>query len=485
MSITNSGVSDQPPFQALIIDDDADRGETLRACLQFIELECHVFDFVSWLQQSRAFALDSVGVVLIGESSLPIALNKLVAELDRGVVIPKLLTCDWPELDHEAFAQSGILGVLEQPYRYPQLLDWLHQCALLRERGITEPRALPDMPGFVGQSAPIREIRHLIAQVAPRDISVLITGESGTGKEVVARCLHEHSPRRDGPFVPVNCGAIPSELLESELFGHEKGAFTGAISSRPGRFELANGGTLFLDEIGDMPLPMQVKLLRVLQERQFERVGGSKTLEVDVRIVTATHKNLELMIQDGQFREDLYYRLNVFPIEMPALRYRLEDLPLLINNLSRQLDETGAGRLQFHPAALESLRLHPWPGNVRELANLVERLSIIHPGGVIGVSELPPKFRHIEEPDPERYARPELPLQVDTEQPAASAEVAAIEALPAEGVDLKAWLESHEQRLIHQALDATDQVVSKAARLLQIRRTTLVEKMRKYGIERQ
>ncbi|GAB0153069.1 sigma-54 dependent transcriptional regulator [Marinobacterium sp. BA1] len=485
MSITNSGVSDQPPFQALIIDDDADRRETLRACLQFIELECHVFDFVSWLQQSRAFALDSVGVVLIGESSLPIALNKLVAELDRGPVIPKLLTCDWPELDQAAFAQSGILGVLAQPYRYPQLLDWLHQCALLRERGITEPRALPDMPGFVGQSAPIREIRHLIAQVAPRDISVLITGESGTGKEVVARCLHEHSPRRDGPFVPVNCGAIPSELLESELFGHEKGAFTGAISSRPGRFELANGGTLFLDEIGDMPLPMQVKLLRVLQERQFERVGGSKTLEVDVRIVTATHKNLELMIQDGQFREDLYYRLNVFPIEMPALRDRLEDLPLLINNLSQQLDETGSGRLQFHPTALESLRLHPWPGNVRELANLVERLSIIHPGGVIGVSELPPKFRHIEEPDPERYARPELPLQVDTDQPVVSAEVAAVEALPAEGVDLKAWLESHEQRLIHQALDATDQVVSKAARLLQIRRTTLVEKMRKYGIERQ
>ncbi|WP_417764761.1 sigma-54 dependent transcriptional regulator [Shewanella chilikensis] len=485
MSITNQGVSGQLPFQALVIDDDAIRRDALRTCLQFIEVECHVFDFVSWLQQGKSFSLDTIGVVLIGESSLPIALNKLVAELDRGPVIPKLLTCDWPELDQASFAQSGILGVLAQPYRYPQLLDWLHQCALLRERGITEPRALPDMPGFVGQSAPIREIRHLIAQVAPRDISVLITGESGTGKEVVARCLHEHSPRRDGPFVPVNCGAIPSELLESELFGHEKGAFTGAISSRPGRFELANGGTLFLDEIGDMPLPMQVKLLRVLQERQFERVGGSKTLEVDVRIVTATHKNLELMIQDGQFREDLYYRLNVFPIEMPALRDRLEDLPLLINNLSQQLDETGSGRLQFHPAALESLRLHPWPGNVRELANLVERLSIIHPGGVIGVSELPPKFRHIEEPDPERYVRPELPLPVDTEQATASAEVAAAEALPAEGVDLKAWLESHEQRLIHQALDATDQVVSKAARLLQIRRTTLVEKMRKYGIERQ
>ncbi|MDY6890719.1 MAG: sigma-54 dependent transcriptional regulator [Pseudomonadota bacterium] len=479
----DSRAADPLAFQALIIDDDAQRREKLRTCLQFIELECHVFDFVSWLQQSKHFALDAVGVVLIGESSLPIALNKLVAELDRGPVIPKLLTCDWPELDQAAFAQAGVLGVLEQPYRYPQLLDWLHQCALLRERGVIEPRVLPDMPGFVGQSAPIREIRHLIAQVAPRDISVLITGESGTGKEVVARCLHQFSPRRDGPFVPVNCGAIPSELLESELFGHEKGAFTGAISSRPGRFELANGGTLFLDEIGDMPLPMQVKLLRVLQERQFERVGGSKTLEVDVRIVTATHKNLELMIQDGQFREDLYYRLNVFPIEMPALRDRLEDLPLLLNNLSRQLDETGSGRLQFHPAALESLRLHPWPGNVRELANLVERLSIIHPGGVIGVSELPAKFRHIEEPDPGRYQAPQPPPQGTANGAPARSEVG--DSLPADGIDLKSFLESHERRLIHQALEASGQVVSKAARLLHVRRTTLVEKMRKYGIERQ
>ena len=483
MNGTHSRVPAPLSFQVLIIDDDAERRETLRVCLQFIELECHVFDFVSWLQQSKSFALDRIGAVLIGESSLPIALNKLVAELDRHGVVPKLLTCDWPELERTDFAAAGILGMLEQPCRYPQLLDWLHQCALLRERNLSELRALPEMPGFVGQSAPIREIRHLIAQVAPRDVSVLITGESGTGKEVVARCLHEHSPRRDGPFVPVNCGAIPSELLESELFGHEKGAFTGAISSRPGRFELANGGTLFLDEIGDMPLPMQVKLLRVLQERCFERVGGSKTLEVDVRIVTATHKNLELMIQDGQFREDLYYRLNVFPIEMPALRDRLEDLPLLINNLSQQLDTTGAGRLQFHPAAMESLRRHPWPGNVRELANLIERLSIIHPGGVIGVSELPPKFRHIDEPHPERYSEPAA-LSGRAEE-SAQTERTVVPELPADGLDLKAWLESQEQRLIHQALEASGQVVSRAARLLQIRRTTLVEKMRKYGIERQ
>ncbi|GAA0688799.1 transcriptional regulator FleQ [Marinobacterium maritimum] len=495
-------------FELLILDDDAERRQSLQTCFAFIGLNCHVFDFVTWLQQGKAFDLSNVGLVLIGESSLPIAMSKLIAELDTERVRPKLLVCEWPELSPGDFADHAILGFLESPYRYSQLLDWLHLCGLMRERQQEQWEQVPlqaEMPGFVGQSKPIRDIRHLITQVAPRDISVLITGESGTGKEVVARCLHEHSGRSEGPFVPVNCGAIPSELLESELFGHEKGAFTGAISSRPGRFELANGGTLFLDEIGDMPLSMQVKLLRVIQERKFERVGGSKTLEVDVRIVAATHKNLDLMIQDGQFREDLYYRLNVFPIEMPALRDRLEDLPLLINNLCRKLDEGMS--LQFHPAALESLKRHPWPGNVRELANLIERLSIIHPGGVIGVSELPPKFRHLEEPHPERYEQLSLPDTaemnsgegVESGTVIANPDLSTGEQLPSEGrqlsekglqlpedgLDLKGWLETQEQSLIRQALDASGQVVSKAARLLQIRRTTLVEKMRKYGIERQ
>ncbi len=492
-------------FELLILDDDAERRQSLQTCFAFIGLDCHVFDFVSWLQQGKVFDLSTIGLVLIGESSLPIAMSKLIAELDADRVRPKLLTCLWPELSSSDFTDHAILGHLEPPYRYPQILDWLHLCGLIHEQQLEQEPLPVEMPGFVGQSKPIRDIRQMIAKVAPRDISVLITGESGTGKEVVARCLHEHSSRCDGPFVPVNCGAIPSELLESELFGHEKGAFTGAISSRPGRFELANGGTLFLDEIGDMPLPMQVKLLRVIQERRFERVGGSKTLEVDVRIVAATHKNLEQMIEEEQFREDLYYRLNVFPIEMPALRDRLEDLPLLINNLCAQLDEGTS--LQFHPMALESLQRHPWPGNVRELANLIERLSIIHPGGVIGVSELPPKFRHLDEPHPERYEQLVLPdtgdMTADDDVESGAVTVNANLStgvqppgagfqrqqegiqLPKEGIDLKGWLETQEQVLIRQALDACGQVVSKAARLLQIRRTTLVEKMRKYGIERQ
>ncbi|MBA4500918.1 sigma-54 dependent transcriptional regulator [Marinobacterium marinum] len=476
-------------FELLIIDDDAERRQSLHTCFAFLGLSCHAFDFVTWLQQGKRFDFSAVGLVLIGESSLPIALGKLIAELDTQRVQPKLLACEWPELSSDDFARHGILGVLEPPYRYAQLLDWLHLCG--RVHAQREPLALQaEMPGFVGQSRPIRDIRHLITQVAPKDISVLITGESGTGKEVVARCLHEHSTRCSGPFVPVNCGAIPSELLESELFGHEKGAFTGAISSRPGRFELANGGTLFLDEIGDMPLPMQVKLLRVIQERQFERVGGSKTLEADVRIIAATHKNLEVMIQDGQFREDLYYRLNVFPLEMPALRDRLEDLPLLIHALSAQQDE--GVPLQFHPTALASLQRHSWPGNVRELANLIERLGIIHPGGVIGVAELPPKFRHIEDPQTPQSdmlawfaAEDDERVALDSIKSADPEGLAGRVCLPAEGLNLKDWLESREQLLIRQALEAGGQVVSRAAKLLHLRRTTLVEKMRKYGIERQ
>jgi sigma-54 specific flagellar transcriptional regulator A len=248
---------------------------------------------------------------------------------------------------------------------------------------------------LVGRSDPIQRVRHMMGQVANTEVSVLITGESGTGKEVVARNLHLNSARADKPFVPINCGAIPRELLESELFGHEKGAFTGAISSRAGRFELADGGTLFLDEIGDMPLNMQVKLLRVLQERSFERVGGVKTIQTDVRILAATHKDLEKMIDEGEFRQDLYYRINVFPIEMPPLRERADDVPLLLNELITAMEAESRGSVRFNSGAIASLCRHNWPGNVRELANLVERMAILHPHGIVGLEDLPNKFHHL------------------------------------------------------------------------------------------
>jgi len=329
---------------------------------------------------------------------------------------------------------------------------------------------------LVGTSPGTRRVRRLIEQVADTEATVLVLGESGTGKEVVARNIHFHSSRRYKPFVPVNCGAIPADLLESELFGHEKGAFTGAISGRRGRFEMAEGGTLFLDEIGDMPLAMQVKLLRVLQERTFERVGSNRSLVADVRIIAATHSDLEEAIREGRFREDLYYRLNVFPMDMPPLRERNEDLPLLINELISRIEHEKRGSIRFTAAAIRSLGHYPWPGNVRELANLVERLAILYPYGVVDVHDLPDKYRaevispaaEDEEPSLEIFG-PVMPGQ----------------RLPRDGIDLREHLNNMEYMLIRQALDEAEGVVAHAAKRLKMGRTTLVEKMRKYGIKRQ
>jgi sigma-54 specific flagellar transcriptional regulator A len=364
-----------------------------------------------------------------------------------------------------------------------------------------------------GRSAAVREVVHLLQQVAAHDSSVLILGESGTGKEVVARAIHDSSPRRRGPFVAVNCGAIPSELLESELFGHEKGSFTGAYAARKGRFEIAEGGTLFLDEIGDMSLPMQVKLLRVLQERVFERVGNHQPISCNVRIIAATHRNLEESILKGQFRGDLFYRLNVFPIEMPSLRERLDDLPALIVDFVEQNAAAGRGRIDFSERALAALRSYAWPGNVRELGNLVERLSIMHGGRRVRVQDLPPRYRaagEAELDDDADAAGPDLvsaalPASVTEPAPnaadaladetleaaevlelleprlAAAEQGASAADLPATGIDLKAHLAAIEHELIRQALERSRGTVAQAARLLGLRRTTLVEKLRKYG----
>lgn len=336
---------------------------------------------------------------------------------------------------------------------------------------------------LVGNTAAMHQVRRLIEQVAEAEANVLILGESGTGKEVVARCLHRLSSRRERAFVPVNCGAIPGDLLESELFGHEKGAFTGAISTRQGRFELAAGGTLFLDEIGDMPLPMQVKLLRVIQERVFERVGSSKTLSADVRLVAATHRNLEDNIREGGFREDLYYRLNVFPIELPPLRERQADIPLLIHEFIMRLERSGRGAVRLTPGAVASLAQYPWPGNVRELANLMERLAIMFPGGLVDVRDLPAKYQ-VEGARAIEVVLPPVPPMEAQPLPAV-APVAAGEALPAAGLDLKEHLAQLELRYIQQALDEAEGVVAHAAERLGMRRTTLVEKMKKYGIQRE
>jgi sigma-54 specific flagellar transcriptional regulator A len=362
--------------------------------------------------------------------------------------------------------------VLGSDFYYQDVLEVLYRLRLGRD--VPRSGGVAKKDRLVGISSAVAELRRLSAQVADKAVTVLITGPSGAGKEVVARSLHDLSCRRDAPFVPINCGAIPRELLESELFGHERGAFTGAISSRAGRFELAEGGTLFLDEIGDMPLDMQVKILRVIQERTFERVGSDKTRSADVRIIAATHRNLEAMIESGQFREDLYYRINVFPLSVPGLAERPEDIPHLIRALAKQLETEGLGRLRLADSAIRSLCAHGWSGNIRELANLLERLVIMYPYQVVGFIDLPENYRYGDD-----GWRPPILAESDT---AAEAGI-SVPALPAAGIDMKDYFQDVERQWISQALSVHEGVVSKAALHLGLRRTTLIEKMRKLGIQ--
>lgn len=433
---------------------------------------------------------DSIKVVILDASDLPLA----VELIEKNPSFP-FIVFNTAESPTEA---GNLIGCLAEPITYPALTQLLHYCQEYQRRKPTLPEPQVQnrtrlFRSLVGKSNEIQVVRQMIEQVAPTDANVLVLGESGTGKEVIARNVHFMSNRKDGPFIPVNCGAIPGELLESELFGHEKGAFTGAVGSRKGRFELAEGGTLFLDEIGDMPLQMQVKMLRVLQERMFDRVGGSKPIKCNVRVVAATHRNLETMVEKGDFREDLFYRLNVFPIESPALRERKEDIPLLLQELVMRMENDAAQTVKFTENALKSLMEHKWAGNVRELSNLVERLTILYPNQVVDVAELPKKYQHL---DVEGY-EPDYPEEI-LEREALNAlfgdgaEFAESDSnnsvfdlsgeLPPEGVNLKEYLSELEVSLIEQALNQHDWVVARAAEMIGMRRTTLVEKMRKYNI---
>lgn len=313
---------------------------------------------------------------------------------------------------------------------------------------------------IIGQSDAIQNVLGMIERVAQSDSTVLITGESGTGKELIAKALHYNSLRSQEPFIPINCGAIPAELLESELFGHVKGAFTGAIQNRTGRFEMAEDGTLFLDEIGDMSPSLQVKLLRVLQERCFEPVGSAKTLPANVRVIAATNVDLEAAVEDGRFREDLFYRLNVIPIRIPALRERKSDIPLLLHHFIQTFNRTRGRQLAgVTQEAMDFLVNYSWPGNIRELENLVERLSILKGQGVIDVADLPEKYRRVQaESDPSK---------ID---------------IPDNGVDFNTAVDAYENALIMRALEKTGWNRNQAALLLKLNRTTLVEKIKKKGL---
>jgi sigma-54 dependent transcriptional regulator, flagellar regulatory protein len=370
---------------------------------------------------------------------------------------------------------------------------------------------------FIGASAGAEAIRHLIERVASSAATVLITGESGTGKELVARALHDQSDRSGGNFVPINCAAIPKDLLESELFGHRKGAFTGAMADRIGRFELAHGGTIFLDEIGDLSLDMQVKLLRVLQERTVDPVGGLKSVAVDVRVVAATHRDLEAEIEAGRFREDLYYRLNVLPLNTPALRQRAQDVPALLTHFAEHFVGKGQTPITFTADFIEALKDYSWPGNVRELSNLVDRFNTLFSGQLLGLASVPSSLlpKGLRAIQAERVSTPIVdsleivaPLNMKDAYHSANADVMnpfanpapplamdlhnevediimlaqGLPSLPPEGLSLKDRLADIERDLIVQALARTDGNVSQTARLLNLQRTTLIEKLNKYDL---
>jgi sigma-54 specific flagellar transcriptional regulator A len=484
----------------VIIDDRIDRGLWLSSLLESLSYYTEVVHRVDQLPTRMPKVAPTLVVVgdLRGELS-PYAVSKTLAERFPETPLVLFHDCQEKEALLVGDLEQRALGFLPTP---PRLIDLT--ALLSKARSQAESRAYPEEtkrpdlrdPGLfrllVGEGERIRQVRDAIDRAGPSQATVLITGETGSGKEVVARNIHFRSARSNGPFVAVNCGAIPSDLLESELFGHEKGAFTGAVSNRKGRFEMAEGGTLFLDEIGDMPLMMQVKLLRVLQERVYERVGGTKPFKADVRVLAATHCDLVSLIAKGTFREDLFYRINVFPIEVPPLRERREDIPMLLCDLIDRKVADGEPRIDLSGGALDVLGAYSWPGNVRELSNLVERLIILYPNCQIDVGHLPSSFLESAGLDPDTMAAdPPKPLKASVRKmpepgPSISDNQPSpinIDAdLPDSGLSLKDHLARVEKRLIEKALDRENWVVARAASILGLRRTTLVEKMRRYEL---
>ena len=428
-----------------------------QAALEVIENH-HVDVIITDLRMPRVDGMELLKRVIATHPDVPVIMITAHGTVDTAV----------EALKHGAF------DYITKPFEQSELRNVVRKASRTRELSQHDVAAEPSEPGryrLIGQSAPMVEVYQVIEKVADTPSTVLITGESGTGKELIARALHENSSRRDKPFIRVNCAAIPRDLIESELFGYEKGAFTGAVTSKPGRFELAHGGTLFLDEIGEIPVNMQVKLLRAIQEQEFERVGGIKTIEVDVRLVAATNRDLQEEIREGRFREDLYYRLNVVQVRLPSLRERTSDIPLLIEHFLRRFraklkkDVRGVS-----DAAMERLMAHPWPGNIRELENVMERCVLFSDGELIGVGDLPPELRGSGPPPVEREAT--------------SSDARGQEDLPTPGLKeaVREATSRIERELIVRALDQTGGNVTHTARLLKISRKSLQTKMKELGL---
>ncbi|MEW6068192.1 MAG: sigma-54 dependent transcriptional regulator [Nitrospirota bacterium] len=370
----------------------------------------------------------------------------------------------------------GAFDYITKPFIFDELLiaiDRAIELSNLQKENILLKKQLKRKYNFdvlIGDCPQMQEVYEQVEKIADTDSTLLLTGESGTGKELIAKIVHFNSFHCQKPFVPINCAAIPRDLLESELFGFEKGAFTGAINTKIGRFELAHEGTLFLDEIGELDLSLQAKLLRVLEEKEFVRVGGVKTIKVDTRIIVATNKDLEKAIKEGKFREDLFYRLNVIPIHLPPLRERIEDISLFVNHFVHKFAKDKKKKpLKFEPAAMKCLMKYHWPGNIRELENLIERLTILVSNDTVKVSDLPEKFYNLFDL---QDCRPDNFHNISNEF-----------NLPESGISLNKFLEDAEKNLIFKAMEKTGGIKSKTAKLLGLKRTTLIEKLKKINLQ--
>jgi len=451
-------------FKILIAEDDDLNRQNLTELLESCGYEVHA---VADGRQALETYVQDVYDLVVTDLRMPnmdgLELLKQVKELNAEQLV--ILVTGYGSVQTAVDAMKmGAFDYITKPLKDDLVRITVSRAlsfARLKEENVDLKDRLQDKFDFgkmIGYSDSMKKVFEKIEKVAKTDSTVLIHGESGTGKELVARAIHFNSDRKYRPLVPVNCGAIPEELLESELFGHEKGAFTGAIRTRIGRFELAQGGTIFLDEIGDMSPSLQVKVLRVIQEKQFERIGGVKTMTVDVRIITATNQDLEALVAAKKFREDLYYRINVIPIYLPPLRERGIDMAILANHFLKKFNEQKKRNVKAIDAkAMAALTSYPWPGNVREMENLIEMLVVMKEDGVVTLEDLPNKIRKL------------------NQGPAA---VCPLD-LPDEGVDFNKMLVEYERDLILRALDKCGGVKNKAAKLLNLKRTTLVEKLKR------
>lgn len=483
-----------PPI--VIVEDDKLLGLSIKKYLeQVLKAKTHLYssaedclmDFVKAHDQDEPFCL--ISDISLGQGSDGLLLIDILK--DKGFDFVSIVMTGFASVETAiAATKKGVFQYLTKPFE----LDFLKRLVIqalqtkyshkfsddvVGADGIFSDRPRSRLPskiklerptvedmfqGMVGRSKAMKDVFERIEKVSKTDSTILITGPSGTGKELVASAIHKLSNRSSKSRISVNCGAIPADLLESELFGHIKGAFTGAISNRKGRFELADQGTIFLDEIGDMPLLLQVKLLRVLQERSIEMVGSNESIKIDTRVICATHRDLEKSVQEGKFREDLFYRLNVIPIKMPALKDRREDIPLMISYfLDRFVSADRSNEISFSPLALDLILGYDWPGNVRELENVIERLVILRGG-----NEILPE---------------DLPAKIFRSNPLATQTYKTIFELPETGVDLKQVLSDIEDSLIIQAMNRTKGNKNQASKLLALNRTTLIEKMKKKNLE--